>query len=171
MKHRPVKRLVFIALFISIALMLNYFERLIPIANPIPGVKLGLANVVSLVALSIFSLPEVFTIVVIRTLLGATFYGSYSALMFSMAGGILSLLGMWLLLKLKLKSLSTVGISVFGAVCHNVGQVTVAVLILQSTAIYAYLPILLVSSLITGVLTGVVASRTIPYLERFHGDR
>lgn len=168
MKNRPVKRLVFIALFISIALTLNYFERLIPIVNPIPGVKLGLANVVSLVALSLFSLPEVLAIVVIRTILGAAFYGSISALMFSMAGGIMSLLGMWLLLRLKLKQVSTVGISVFGAVCHNFGQVSVAVVILQSAAIYSYLPILLVSSVITGVLTGIVASRTIPYLERFH---
>lgn len=168
MKQRPVKRMVFIALFIAIALTLNYFERFIPIAITIPGVKLGLANVVSLVALSLLTLPEVLTIVILRTLLGAMFYGSISALMFSMAGGILSLLGMWLLMRTKLRDMSLIGISIFGAVCHNVGQVTVAVLILKSSAIYSYLPILLVSSLVTGVLIGVVAQRTIPYLQSAH---
>ncbi len=166
--HRPVKRLVFIGLFISLALTLNYFERFIPIAITMPGVKLGLANVVSLVALSLFSLPEVLAIVIIRTLLSATFYGSISALMFSMAGGVLSLLGMWALMKLKLESISTIGISIFGALCHNVGQVTVAVVILQSVAIYSYLPILLVSSLVTGVIIGIVAQRTVPYLKHVY---
>lgn len=148
-------------MFIGIALMLNYFERFIPIAITIPGVKLGLSNVVSLVALSLFGFYEVLVLVILRTLLSATFYGSISAMMFSMAGGIFSLVAMWSLYRYRGKWISTIGISVAGAVFHNIGQVSVAVLILKSAAIYAYLPMLLVSAIITGVLIGVVADKTI----------
>lgn len=167
-KHTPVKRLVFLGLFISIALTLNYFERFIPIVIVLPGVKLGLANVVSLIALTLFTLPEVMAIVILRTVLSAAFYGSISAFLFSMAGGVFSLLGMWLLLKINLKNVSTVGISVFGSLCHNLGQLTVAVILLNSVAIYSYLPILLFSSAITGVIVGVVAEKTIPVLEKVY---
>lgn len=164
MSMTPTKRIVLMSLMIAIALTLNYFERFIPITIAIPGVKLGLANVVSLISLSFLGFSEVLLIVILRTVLSATFYGSLSALMFSLVGGIFSMAGMWLLFKLKNSNLSVVGISIFGAVCHNIGQVTVAVVILQSAMIYSYLPILLFSSVVTGVLVGIVAKRSIGYL-------
>ncbi len=166
MRMTPTKRIVFMSLMIAIALTLNYFERFIPISIAIPGVKLGLANVVSLIALCFLGFSEVMLVVILRTVLSATFYGSISALMFSLVGGIFSMVGMWILFKLKNNNLSIVGISVFGAVCHNIGQVSVAVLILQSAMIYTYLPVLLFSSVITGVLVGIVGKRSIDYLSK-----
>jgi heptaprenyl diphosphate synthase len=166
MRMTKTKKLVLLALMVAIALALNYFERFIPIVITLPGVKLGLANVVSLIALSLFGFSEVLTIVILRTVLSASFYGSISALMFSLAGGVLSLIGMKLLFGFRKKGLSTIGISVFGAVCHNIGQVTVAVIILNSTAIYAYLPFLLMSSVVTGIVIGIVAERAINYLDK-----
>lgn len=163
------RKLVLLSLFVAIALMLNYFERFIPIAITIPGVKLGLSNVVSLVALSMFTFPEVLSLVILRTLLASMFYGSISALMFSMAGGVLSLIVMSLLFRFRGKGLSTVGVSVAGALGHNVGQVSVAVIILKSAAIYAYLPILLVSGVVTGILIGVVGERTIKLMMAHYG--
>lgn len=166
MRMTPTKRIVFMSLMIAIALTLNYFERFIPISIAIPGVKLGLANVVSLIALCFLGFSEVMLVVILRTVLSATFYGSISALMFSLVGGIFSMVGMWILFKLKNSNLSIVGISVFGAVCHNIGQVSVAVVILQSAMIYTYLPVLLFSSVITGVLVGIVGKRSIDYLSK-----
>lgn len=166
--NKSTRKLVLMGLFIAIAIALNYFERFIPIVITIPGVRLGLANVVTLVGLSILSVREVFVILIMRTVLSSLFYGSLSALMFSLGGGLLALIVMAILWRYKDRFISTLGISVAGALAHNIGQVSVAYFILNTSAIFGYLAILLGSAVITGILIGVVAVRTSQYLLRHY---
>lgn len=166
--NKNTRKLVVMGLFVALAIALNYFERFIPIVITIPGVRLGLANVVTLVGLSILSVREVFAILMMRTVLSSLFYGSLSALMFSLGGGLLALIVMAILWRYKDRFISMLGISVAGALAHNIGQVSVAFFILNTTAIFGYLTILLVSAVVTGVLIGVVAERTSYYLLRHY---
>ncbi len=170
MKGQSVRQLTMLSLLIAVAIMLNYFERFVPIAITIPGVRLGLANVVSLICLSLFGARQAFIVLIMRTVLSSFFYGSVSALLFSLGGGLLALAVMALLWRFKDGAISTIGISVSGAIFHNVGQVVVAYFILGTSSIFGYLPVLLLSAVITGLLIGVVAQRTIPYLQ-YHFNR
>ncbi len=164
MKPGSVQRLTTLSLMIAVAIMLNYFERLIPIAITIPGVRLGLANVVSLVCVSLYGYRDAYVVLIMRTLLSSFFYGSLSALLFSLGGGLFALTIMVALWRFKDSFLSIVGISIAGAIFHNIGQVFVAFVILATPSIFGYLPVLLISAIITGILIGVVAQRTMPYL-------
>ncbi len=167
MKHNSTRKLTTLSLMLALAIALNYFERFIPINATIPGVRLGLANVVSLICLHFFSCRDAYLLVFMRTVLSAFFYGSLSALLFSLGGGLCALTAMVLLWPLLGDKLSLGGVSVCGAIFHNVGQVAVAYFILSTPAIFAYLPILLISAVVTGILTGVVAQRVIFYLDNY----
>ena len=159
------KRLVLIALLTSLALALQLIERSITIPILVPGVKLGLANVISLLAILLLGLKDAFLIVILRCLLGALFGGNPISFLFSITGGILSTLFMGLLWKKFFKYISIINISLVGAVCHNIGQLLIASIIVKDLRIYVYLPVLLVSGLITGYITGVIASRSYAMLK------
>ncbi len=163
--QNKTKRLVNLSLFIAMATMLNYFERFIPITIAIPGVKLGIANVVTLVTLAIYGRKDAFMLIIIRTTLASLFYGGFGSLIYSLAGGLTALLIMSILWRWQEKYISIIGISVLGALGHNVGQVLAAAFILQTPAIFSYLSILLVSAVVTGVIIGIVGQRVIAYLK------
>jgi len=146
-------------LLTAMALMLGYFERFIPIAPGIPGIKLGLANTVLLYAVYLMDAKSAWLLMVAKVLLSGFLYAGLSAMLYSLAGGILSLAAMLLLHRAK--DLGTVGVSVGGAVFHNIGQIAVACMAVQSRAVLSYLPVLMVSAIITGVLTGVMAKYAI----------
>ncbi|PIE77254.1 MAG: heptaprenyl diphosphate synthase [Clostridiales bacterium] len=165
MKNYSTRKLTMLSLMLAVAITLNYFERFIPISATIPGVRLGLANVVSLLCLQYYGYKDAFLLVILRTVLSAFFYGSLSALMFSLGGGLFALTAMSVLWAMRGNRLSLIGVSVGGAIFHNVGQVTVAYFILATPAIWSYLPFLLVSAVVSGVLTGVVAQRVSGYLK------
>ena len=150
------KKMVLLSILVSIALVIYLIEAQIPIL--FPGIKLGLANSISLVALILLGWKEAFLIMVLRTLLGSMFGGSLSAFMFSIAGGILSNLVMVLLYKWFKNSLGIPTISVCGAVFHNIGQLLVASFVVQDLRIYIYLPLLLVSAIVTGYFIGILSS-------------
>ena len=159
------KRLVLIALLTSLALALQLIERSITIPILVPGVKLGLANVISLLAILLLGLKDAFLIVILRCLLGALFGGNPISFLFSITGGLLSTLFMSLLWKKFSKYISIINISLVGAVCHNIGQLVIASIIVKDLRIYVYLPVLLLSGLITGYITGVIASRSYAMLK------
>ena len=146
-------------LLIAMALVLGYFERFIPIAPGIPGIKLGLANTVLLYAVYLMDAKSAWLLMVAKVLLSGFLYAGLSAMLYSLAGGILSLAAMLLLHRAK--DLGTVGVSVGGAVFHNIGQIAVACMAVQSRAVLSYLPVLMVSAVVTGVLTGVMAKYAI----------
>ena len=145
------------AVLTALALALSYLESMFPVALliPLPGIKLGLANIVTVFALYYLGALPAMAILIARCLLGAMFAGNASALIFSLMGGVLAMLIMILLHRLR--GLSVYGVSIAGAAGHNIGQVCAAVITLGSTAAVAYLPFLLLVSLFTGALTGFVA--------------
>ena len=152
------KKLALAAVLTALALGLSTLENLFPVSLlvPLPGIKLGLANIVTVFALYRLGAPFALAILVARCLLGAMFAGNVSALLFSLMGGVLAMLVMILLRRAK--RLSVYGVSIAGAAAHNIGQICAAMLVLGGTAVLGYLPALLGGSLVTGVLTGFVTS-------------
>ena len=139
---------------IALALALSYTERLIPLQLivPLPGIKLGLANIVTVIALYLFKTRYAFMILIPRCILGAVFGGGITGLLFSLCGGILAMSVM--ALSRKVPFLSVYGVSILGAAAHNVGQVFAAMVLLRSVYVGAYLPWLLITAIVTGLLTG-----------------
>ena len=150
------KELARCAVLAALSLALSYLEGMFPLPVPLPGFKLGLANIVTVFALYALGAAHALAILLVRVLLGATFAGNASALIFSLFGG-LAALGVMALLS-RLGRLSVYGVSVGGAAAHNGGQVCAAMLTLGSGAPLAYLPVLLLVSLFTGALTGFTAA-------------
>lgn len=151
------KKLTLCAVLTALALGLSYAERFLPlqIFIPLPGVKLGLANVVTLVALCLLGRRYAFGVLVARCLLGAIF-GGLTGLAFSLTGGVLALFVMCI--GAQWKRLSLFGISVLGAAAHNVGQILAAMALMSSVYVAAYLPWLLLISVVTGLFTGYLSA-------------
>lgn len=150
------KKLTELALLTTIALIIFVVELRMPNPIPIPGVKLGLANIVTIYAAYRYRAREVFLIVFTRIILGAIFGGNLMALLYSLAGGILCLAGMLPLTKVIPVRYIWI-CSVIGAVLHNIGQIFVAIAVTGTFGIIAYLPFLLVSGCIAGAFTGLCA--------------
>ena len=152
------KKLALCAVLTALALGLSTLESLFPVSVlvPLPGIKLGLANIVTVFALYRLGDIPALAILIARCLLGAMFAGNASALLFSLMGGVLAMLTMIVLRRVR--GLSVYGVSIAGAAAHNIGQICAAMVVLGGTAVLGYLPVLLGGSLITGTLTGFVAS-------------
>ena len=152
-------RVAYFGVFTALALIFSYVESLIPINFGIPGVKLGLANLITLIALYKMSVKEAFLISIVRVVLSGFIFGNLFAILYSLAGGLLSLAIMtWFK---RCNKFSIYGISMAGGVFHNVGQLIMAMLVVESVTIAGYLPVLLVSGLITGLVIGVVSGETL----------
>jgi len=149
-------RLVQLALLATIALTIFVVELRIPNPMPIPGVKLGLANIVTVYAVYYYRAKEVLLIVLTRIILGAMFSGQIMSLLYSLSGAMLCLAGMLLLRRVIPEKYLWVS-SILGAVLHNIGQISAAMIVLRSPAVLAYFPILLVSGCLAGAFTGLCA--------------
>lgn len=157
------KKLALCAVLTALALGLSFVERFIPLPIPLPGIKLGLANVVTLVALCRSGRGSALGILVARCLLGSLF-GGLTSLAFSLTGGLLSF-GVMVLAN-KSRRLSVYGISVLGAAAHNMGQILVAMGLMGSVYVASYLPWLLLIAVITGLLTGSLCSGILKILPK-----
>jgi len=161
-----VKKMVLMALLISQALVLHYIEGLFPVL--LPGVKLGLANIITLVTIVLFGIKEAIAVVVIRSVLGPILGGSPASILYSLAGGILSTLVMAILYTKYRKYFSLIGISTAGAVFHNIGQLLVASWIFGTISIlYTYLPVLMIAAAVAGYFIGLVSHYILNFL-RIH---
>ena len=149
------KKLTTLSLCTTFALLLSYVESLIPLSLAIPGIKMGLANVAVLFVLYKIGIKEAFAVSLLRVLLANLLFGTAVTWLYSISGALASLLLMALLKKAKL---SPLGVSVPGAVMHNVAQIFVAVLLLGAGAIFAYLPTLILSGTVCGVLIGILSA-------------
>ena len=147
-------RVAYFGVFTALALIFSYIETLVPISFGIPGVKLGLANLIIVIALYKIPLREVYVLSIVRVLLSGVLFGNYFSIAYSLAGGLLSLTVMALLKKAG--GFSVIGISIAGGVFHNVGQITAAVFLMDTTAIYYYLPVLLIFGIVTGIIIGLM---------------
>ncbi len=161
---KETKRLTLCAVLISMALALSYMERMIPLQLliPLPGIKLGLANIVSIVALYLLGRRSAYIILIIRCLLGSMFGGGVSGLLFSLTGGIMSVTMM--ILSRKVPFFSIYGVSVLGAAAHNMGQILAAIVLMKTIYVVGYLPYLLLVALVTGLATASVSSGVLKVL-------
>ena len=148
-------RVAYFGVFTALALIFSYVETLIPVNLGIPGVKLGLANLIIVVALYKMRLSEAYLLSVVRILLAGFIFGNYFSIIYSLAGGLLSLTVMALLKKWGGFSLQ--GISIAGGVFHNIGQLIVAAVVVETFSVTYYFPVLLVAGLLTGLVIGIVA--------------
>ena len=150
------KKISYIAILTTLALVISVAENFIPLAFiPIPGVKLGLANIVTLFALCFLGFKESFTVLILRTFLSGMFSGNITAFFFSLVGGACALCIMYLLLKSNKFSLA--GVSIAGAAIHGIGQIFVACIMLNTISVIFYLPFLLFCALFTGAITGTIS--------------
>ncbi len=165
---KTTKQLTICAVMISLALALSYTERLIPLQMviPLPGIKLGLANIVTLIALYLLGTKSAFMILILRCILGSFFGGGVTALMFSLTGGLLAVTVMFLAKKIPLFSIY--GVSVLGAAAHHTGQIAIAMILMRSAYVGAYLPYLLAAGLLTGLATGAAGSKVLHVLLSIH---
>lgn len=152
------KRIALCGMLSALALALSLMERMIPLELliPIPGIKLGLANVVTMFALLFLTPKEAYAILFCRVVLASLFAGSVTQFLFSLLGGLLALSTTWLLLHWHDKCFSFYGISAASAAMHNFGQILAAMLVMQTTDVIAYLPLLLISSIPMGFVTGTI---------------
>ena len=163
--RQRVRWLTRMALLTAAAVVLGYIERLIPMPGSIPGIKLGLANTVLLYAIYLLDTRSAFVLMILKVGLSGLLYSGVSAMMFSLGGGLCSLVMMLLVKKLGGSGVSIIGVSVVGAVFHNVGQTAVAALMVNTAALMGYVPFLLVAAVVTGVLTGIAGKYAIQGLK------
>lgn len=158
------KHIAYFGLLLTLSLILSYVESLIPIFVSVPGVKLGLANLVVLICLYSFPAKYTFMISGMRVLLAGVLFGSVFSILYSLAGAFLSLVVM-LVAKKNLK-LGILGVSVLGGVFHNVGQLLVAMAVVSNHRIGYLFPYLLLSGILTGAVIGFIANCIVPYLKK-----
>lgn len=151
-------------LFAALAILMGYVEMLIPLPLLVPGMKLGLANVIIVIVLYHMDAKSAFFISLVRVLMSGLLFQGFAGLLYSLAGALLSL-GIMALLK-KTGKVSITGVSVMGGVFHNVGQIIVAVAVVENIKMAYYLPFLLVTGVVTGFVIGAVARLALGYLQR-----
>lgn len=167
MKNDKAKRIALFGMMVALAFTFSYLESLIPFNFGIPGVKLGLANLVVVVALYIMKPGEAFAIAIIRVFLAGLTFGNVYSIAYSLCGGILSFAVMFLMKKTKL---SVIGISMLGGISHNIGQIIVAAIVMETIRIAYYLPVLLVAGLITGMLMGIISKLIIDRFKKIKNN-
>ena len=151
-------------LFAALAILMGYVEMLIPLPLLVPGMKLGLANVIIVIVLYHIDTKSAFFISLVRVLMSGLLFQGFAGLLYSLAGALLSLAVMALLKKTG--KVSITGVSVMGGVFHNVGQIIVAAVGVEKIKMAYYLPFLLVTGVVTGFVIGAVARLALGYLQR-----
>lgn len=154
MARNSTRALALSSLLVAVMLILGYIESFIP-TGAVPGIKLGLSNSVLLLAIYWLGIPTAFVLMVVKVLLSGLMFAGVSTMMYSFAGGLLSMIVMSLLYQVK--DMSPVGIGAAGAVMHNVGQVGLAMIVLKTDKLLYYMAILMLVGLVTGLATGTVA--------------
>ena len=166
-KERNPRDIALLGIFVAYTLVISLIERMIPLSFSIPGMRLGLANVVILMAMYLFPLSRALMLMVLKCLLTAIFAGSPTALLYSLGGSLASFAVMAGILRLLREHISPVGVSVAGAALHNIGQILVACMLVKSWVMLLYLPTLLVIGIGTGAAIGILVLHLRPTLETY----
>ena len=163
MRNKKVQQVALSGLLTSLMLVFGFIERQFPLPVPVPGIKLGLANSVLLYALYMLGIRQTIVLMLLKSLMSWLIYMNLSAMLYSFAGGVLSVAAM--ILVSRMKGVSPIGVSALGAVFFNIGQILMAALVLGTPQlIVTYLPVLMVSGVLTGILTGVIAKLVMKHL-------
>ncbi len=160
---KKVKNIAMCGVLTTLAMIFSYIDSLISIPIPVPGVRLGISNIVIITALYIVGVKEAMIVNILRIVLTSILFGNATSFWFSITGGMLSIIVMILLKKIELFSI--VGISVASGVSHNIGQIIAAVIIMETHAILYYLPVLLITGTVAGIVVGVVAAMILKRLK------
>ena len=155
------KKLANMAMLVALAMIFSYVESLIPINFGVPGMKLGVANLVTVTGLYFL---EILAVSVLRVLLTGFLFGNGMSIIYSLAGAVVSLLAM--VLVKKMDGISIVGVSITGGVFHNIGQILVAMAVVENLKLIYYLPVLLVAGTVTGFVIGIVAGQILPVVKK-----
>ncbi len=158
------KRVALGGMLVALAFVFGYIEFLLPLPFGIPGMKLGLANLVVLLCLYTMGAPLTAVVSLIRILLAGFTFGSVSGMLYSLAGGTLSFLIMWLCYRRE--HFSPIGVSMLGGILHNLGQLLVAFVMLGASGVIYYLPPLLITGAVTGFLIGTVTKLLLPQMQK-----
>lgn len=164
------RKLTFLSLLLGLSMIIFILEAQISPIAPIPGIKLGLANVINLMALYMFGRKESFGILVLRIVLASAFMGNFSVFLYSFSGGVICFLFMSIA-RIFIPEERMWVTSIFGAAGHNIGQILIAVFISGTPQVIWYLPILLISAVITGAFTGITAQLTLKRLRNAGGGK
>ena len=163
MRNKKVQQVALSGLLTSLMLVFGFIERQFPLPVPVPGIKLGLANSVLLYALYMLGIRQTIVLMMLKSLMSWLIYMNLSAMLYSFAGGVLSVAAM--ILVSRMKGVSPIGVSALDAVFFNIGQILMAAWVLGTPQlIVTYLPVLMVSGVLTGILTGVIAKLVMKHL-------
>ena len=158
------KKIAYLGLLIALAFVFSYIEFLIPVNLGIPGAKLGLANLVIIVALYTINEKDAFVLSMIRIVLVGFTFANLASMLYSLAGGILSFFAM--VLAKRSKKLSMTGVSVIGGIFHNVGQIVIAICVVKTASLIYYLPVLMVAGITAGVAIGFLGAMVTKRIKR-----
>lgn len=159
----PGRRVALDGILVALAMIFSYMETFIPFNFGVPGIKLGLANLVVLLGLTFLPAVDVLLISLVRIFLSSLLFGNVMSLWYSLAGGLLSFAAMYLLSRRD--DVSLIGMSMTGGVLHNVGQVITAAIVVRTLQLTGYLPVLLVAGLVTGAIIGTLAKLLMPRVQ------
>ncbi len=164
MTSPTTKTTAYLGVFVALAFIFSYIEAIIPFSMGVPGIKLGLANIVVLIVLYAFGTKEAFLISLFRIVLIAFTFSNTFTMIYSLSGGFLS----WALMSILIKTdkFSIVGVSVVGGVSHNIGQLVIAAILIKTTSLIYYFPILIIGGVITGIIIGLLSARVMLILNR-----
>ena len=157
------RRVALCGLLIAMMLVLGFVESRIPINAGIPGIKLGLSNGVLIFAVYMLDIPTAWMLMAFKVVLSGLLFGGFNTIMYALAGGVLSMIAMSLLSRVK--GMHPITVSMAGGVMHNIGQVALAMIILQTPQLLYYMAVLMLVGLACGALTGVVASSVMKHLK------
>ena len=163
-RHRKTYYMGYGAILTALAMIFSYVEAILPFTIGIPGVKLGIANIVIVIALYKFGVKMALSINVIRIIVSGLLFSGAFGIFYSLAGGILSFIAM-LIIK-SFKCFSIVGVSMTGGVFHNLGQLLTAAFLVSNLKMFVYFPVLLFSGLATGIINGIVAGLVLEKLDK-----
>lgn len=158
------KQVALCGLMVGLMLILGYVESLLPMPSGVPGMKLGLANSVLIYGVYMLPLPAAWMLMGLKVVLSGLLFSGVSAMMFSLAGGVLSMMGMCVIKKWLVPAPMVT--SAIGGMLHNVGQVLAAMLVLKTTGLLGYMAVLMPVGLGTGLLTGLAAQMTMTHLKK-----
>jgi len=160
------KKLIYLSLLISAGIALHIIESFLPVPIAVPGAKLGLANIITLLALTMYGFKEGLAVAILRCVLATLLGGSPSSLIYSLMGALLALILMYVMYFHTGNLFSLIGVSIVGAEAHNFAQITVASIILQNVGIYIYLPVLMLVGIVSGYFVGLSATFVKRVLEK-----
>lgn len=162
-----IKELSVCALFVAVALIFSYIESLLPIPFPVPGMRLGFANIAILAILYLYGMKNAFIVNIVRIILSSLLFGNINSFFFSVAGGMASLALMCLLKHIG--RLHIISVSAVGGVVHNIAQVLISVCVLGSLSIGYLIPVFMILGLVTGIICGIVAGLFLKHI-KIRGD-